>query len=67
MDDLDWARLDLAASVDLMAQRSLPLFTVGHTYSRHAFGVLRSHDRVARFIRLPPVPVGMVGCRLRSV
>ena len=49
MDYLDWARQDLAAAVDLMASDAVPLFMVGHSYGGHAFGLLRNHERVARF------------------
>lgn len=46
---LDWAHQDLAAAVDLMANDTLPLFMVGHSFGGHAFGLLPNHDRVARF------------------
>ncbi len=46
---LDWAHQDLAAAVDLMADDSLPLFMVGHSFGGHAFGLLPNHQRVARF------------------
>ncbi len=49
MNYLDWARQDLAAAVDVMASDTLPLFMVGHSYGGHAFGLLRNHNRVARF------------------
>ena len=49
MDYLDWARLDLAAAVDAMANDERPLFMVGHSFGGHAFGLLPNHDRVARF------------------
>lgn len=49
MDYLDWARQDLAAAVDAMASDTVPLFMVGHSYGGHAFGLLRNHERVARF------------------
>ena len=32
MDLLDWARQDLAAAVDAMAQGDVPLYLVGHSY-----------------------------------
>jgi predicted alpha/beta hydrolase len=49
MDLLDWARLDLAAAVDAMADASVPLYVVGHSYGGHAFGLLPNHRRVAGF------------------
>lgn len=50
MDYLDWARLDLAAAVDLMTRDAArPTFLVGHSFGGHAFGLLPNHDRVARF------------------
>lgn len=49
MDYLDWARLDLAAAVDTMADPAIPLFMVGHSFGGHAFGLLPNHERVARF------------------
>ncbi|PAU61296.1 alpha/beta hydrolase family protein [Pseudomonas indica] len=49
MDLLDWARLDLAAAVDAMADPSVPLYVVGHSYGGHAFGLLPNHRKVAGF------------------
>ncbi|MFM7505294.1 MAG: alpha/beta fold hydrolase [Rubrivivax sp.] len=49
MDYLDWARLDLPAVVDAVPEDGLPLLMVGHSYGGHAFGLLPSHARVARF------------------
>lgn len=50
MDYLDWARLDLAAAVDLMARDATqPVFMVGHSFGGHAFGLLPNHDRISRF------------------
>ncbi|EPM5597570.1 alpha/beta hydrolase family protein [Citrobacter braakii] len=49
MDMLDWARQDLAAAIDAMADDSVPLFVVGHSFGGHAFGLLRNHQRVAGF------------------
>lgn len=46
-DFLDWGRLDLAAAVDDMANGSVPLFMVGHSYGGHAFGLLPNHRKVA--------------------
>ena len=48
-DFLDWARLDLAAAVDAMADDAVPLFMVGHSFGGHAFGLLPNSARVARF------------------
>jgi predicted alpha/beta hydrolase len=49
MDYRDWARLDLATAVDVLADTGdgLPLFMVGHSYGGHAFGMLPNHTRVA--------------------
>ncbi|THF62367.1 alpha/beta fold hydrolase [Pseudothauera nasutitermitis] len=47
MDFLDWARLDLAAAVDAMADDAVPLYVVGHSYGGHAFGLLPNHRKVA--------------------
>lgn len=49
MDLLDWARLDLAAAIDAMADASVPLYAVGHSYGGHAFGLLPNHRKVAGF------------------
>lgn len=49
MDLLDWARLDLAAAVDTMANASVPLYVVGHSYGGHAFGLLPNHRKVTGF------------------
>ena len=49
MDLLDWARQDLAAAVDSMAQGDIPLYLVGHSYGGHAFGLLPNHAKVAGF------------------
>jgi predicted alpha/beta hydrolase len=49
MDYLDWAFHDVAAAVDAMADDTVPLFMVGHSFGGHAFGLLPNHDRVARF------------------
>lgn len=48
-DFLDWARLDLAAAVDTMADGAVPLYVVGHSYGGHAFGLLPNHRKVAGF------------------
>lgn len=46
MDYLDWARQDLAAAVDMMANGPVPLYMVGHSYGGHAFGLLPNHHKV---------------------
>jgi predicted alpha/beta hydrolase len=46
---LDWAHQNLAAAIEAMAQLSLPLFMVGHSFGGHAFGLLPNQERVARF------------------
>ena len=46
-DFLDWARLDLAAAVDLLGREDLPLFLVGHSFGGQALGLLPNHARVA--------------------
>ena len=40
MDYLDWGRLDLAAVIDCIAEKELPIFLVGHSYGGHALGLL---------------------------
>lgn len=47
MHYLDWARLDLATAVDVMAEDDLPLYVVGHSFGGHAFGLLPNVHRVA--------------------
>lgn len=47
MNFLDWARLDLAAVVDAVAEDGRPLYLVGHSYGGHALGLLPNHDRIA--------------------
>ncbi|WP_246189382.1 alpha/beta hydrolase family protein [Pseudoxanthomonas kalamensis] len=49
MDLLDWARLDLAAAVELMSGSDVPLYVVGHSYGGHAFGLLPNHSKVDGF------------------
>jgi predicted alpha/beta hydrolase len=49
MDYLDWARQDLAAAVEAMANAHRPLYMVGHSFGGHAFGLLPNHARVAGF------------------
>lgn len=49
MDYLDWARLDLAAAVDAMADERTPLVMIGHSFGGHAFGLLPNHTRVHAF------------------
>ncbi|XXF79701.1 alpha/beta fold hydrolase [Myxococcaceae bacterium GXIMD 01537] len=49
MSYLDWARLDLTAAIEAMADDSVPLFMMGHSFGGHAFGLLPNHHRVARF------------------
>lgn len=44
---LDWGRLDLAAAIDEMADESVPLFLVGHSFGGHAIGLLPNHNRLA--------------------
>jgi len=48
MEYSDWARLDLAAAVDVMASEGHPLFVVGHSFGGHAIGLLPNHARIAR-------------------
>lgn len=47
MDFSDWGRLDLAAAVDAMSCRDVPLYLVGHSHGGHAFGMLPNHAKVA--------------------
>jgi len=49
MDYFDWGRLDLAAAVDGMSRRDVPLYVVGHAFGGHAFGMLPNHERVTAF------------------
>lgn len=49
MDDLDWARGDLAATADAHAPPQRPLLMVGRSFGGRAFGLLPNHDRVASF------------------
>ncbi|MFK5954538.1 MAG: alpha/beta fold hydrolase [Desulfobacterium sp.] len=49
MNFLDWARLDLAGAVNEMANDTVPLYIVGHSFGGHAFGLLPNHHRVERF------------------
>lgn len=44
----DWARQDLAAAVDAMANPQLPLYMIGHSYGGHAFGLLPNYHKVAK-------------------
>ena len=49
MSYLDWAQLDLAALIDLVAARGdAPLRMVGHSYGGHALGLLPNHAKVQR-------------------
>jgi predicted alpha/beta hydrolase len=51
MSYLDWAQLDLAALVDLVAARGdAPLRMVGHSYGGHALGLLPNHPKVQRLV-----------------
>jgi predicted alpha/beta hydrolase len=51
MSYLDWAQLDLAALVDLVAARGdAPLRMVGHSYGGHALGLLPNHPQVQRLV-----------------
>lgn len=47
MDYLDWARLDLAAAIENIAEDGLALYLVGHSYGGHALGLLPNHQRLA--------------------
>ena len=49
MHYLDWARQDLSAAVNAMADDAVPLFMIGHSFGGHAFGLLPNHRKVARF------------------
>lgn len=49
MDYRDWARLDLAALVEHVAERTRgSLWMVGHSYGGHALGLLPHPDRIDR-------------------
>ena len=43
----DWARLDLTAAVDALAEPGVPLFYVGHSFGGHALGLLPHPDRIS--------------------
>ncbi len=45
---IDWAQMDLAAAVDFMKEKSVPLFMVGHSYGGHTLGLLPNHHLVDR-------------------
>ena len=50
MNYLDWARLDLAALLDHVANTATgPIWMVGHSYGGHAFGLLPGKERIQRF------------------
>lgn len=49
MEYLDWANLDLAATVEQHRHAERPLFMIGHSFGGHAFGLLPNHDQVAGF------------------
>ncbi|WP_036987069.1 alpha/beta fold hydrolase [Zestomonas thermotolerans] len=42
----DWARLDLAAAVDFMADGRAPLLWVGHSFGGQAIGLLPNHHKL---------------------
>jgi len=46
MSYLDWGTLDLAAAIDFLAQDSIPLFMVGHSYGGQALGLAPNHAKV---------------------
>lgn len=46
MDYLDWAHLDLAAAVEHLAEKDLPLYWVGHSFGGHAIGLLPDPGRL---------------------
>ncbi len=48
-DFLDWAGLDLAAAVDKMADDTVPLFLVGHSFGGQALGLLPNSQRIEGF------------------
>lgn len=43
----DWARQDLAAAIDAVADPRVPLFYVGHSFGGHALGLLPNHARIS--------------------
>jgi predicted alpha/beta hydrolase len=49
MEYFDWGRLDLAAAVDAMSTRDVPLYIVAHSFGGHLFGMLPNHERVTAF------------------
>ncbi len=48
-DFLDWAELDLAAAVDAMSGKNVPLFMVGHSFGGQALGLLPNHQHIAGY------------------
>lgn len=51
-DVFDWARLDVAAMVDVAADHapSLPLYWIGHSLGGQIFALVPNHARVARLV-----------------
>lgn len=50
MDYLDWAKLDCAALVDLVAADfDGPIFMIGHSYGGHAVGLMANSHRISKF------------------
>ncbi|MGY6553522.1 MAG: alpha/beta hydrolase family protein [Wenzhouxiangella sp.] len=47
---LDWARVDLAATIDSIPDDGLPLYLVGHSYGGHALGLLPNQQRITRSV-----------------
>jgi predicted alpha/beta hydrolase len=47
MDYADWARLDLAAAIDLLAAEGRPVYVVGHSYGGACFGLIPNHAKIA--------------------
>ncbi|NHC04467.1 alpha/beta fold hydrolase [Acinetobacter sp. 187] len=46
MSYLDWGALDLAGAIEFLAEDSIPLFIVGHSYGGQALGLTPNHDKV---------------------
>lgn len=50
MNYLDWVRLDLATLLShVVAQKTGPIWMIGHSYGGHAFGLLPGKEHVQRF------------------
>jgi predicted alpha/beta hydrolase len=44
---LDWARLDVAAAIETVADKGRPVFMMGHSFGGQTLGMLPNHHRLA--------------------